>query len=90
MTQKRPPIRVSRLARWVAARRQIAPVDSPAPARGIGLLLPPSEPDAPAMDDSDREKNCASNQEAPELLVKASVEVLAPARQAQQSGKKSR
>ena len=67
-----------------------APVDSPAPARGIGLLLPPSEPDAPAMDDSDREKNCASNQEAPELFVKASVEVLAPARQAQQSGKKSR
>jgi len=35
MTQKQPPIRVSRLARWVAVRRQIAPVNPPAPANGI-------------------------------------------------------
>jgi hypothetical protein len=61
-----------------------APVDLPALATGIGLLMPPSEPDAKAMDNSDGEKNCPSNQEAPELFVKASVEVLAPARQAKQ------
>jgi hypothetical protein len=54
------------------------------------MLVPPSKPDAYTMDDSDGEKNCPNNQEAPELFTKASVEVLAPARQAQQYGKKSR
>ena len=74
----------------VAPNEKNAPVDSPASANGIVVLLPPTKPDTPAMDDSDGEKNCPSNQEALELFVKASVEVLAPARQAQQSSKKSR
>ena len=90
-TQKRPHGASFPMARDVAPSSQIAPVDSATPANGIALLsVPATKPDSPAMDDSDGEKNCPSNQEAPEFFIEASVEVLAPARQAQQSSKKSR
>src|SRR6516165_5501023 len=91
MTQKRPHSTSSPMARDVAPSSRTASVDSATPANGIALLsVPATKPDSPAMDDSNREKNCPSNQEAPELFVNASEEVLAPARQAQQSSKKSR
>ena len=89
MTQKRPVVNLFLSARWVAASPENAPVNPATPANGIGLLLPPTKPDAYAMDNSHRDKNCPSNQEGPELFIKASVEVLAPARETQQSSKES-
>ena len=89
MTQKRPHSGSFPMASDVTPSPASVSVNPATPANGIGLLLPPTKPDAYAMDNSHRDKNCPSNQEAPELFIKASVEVLAPARETQQSGKKS-
>jgi len=56
----------------VAPNEKNAPVDSPASANGIVVLLPPTKPDTPAMDDSDGEKNCPSGSAAARALLSGS------------------
>ena len=41
--------------------------------------LPPSEPNTPTVDDSNRGYECAGNQKLPMTFVGASVQMLAPA-----------
>lgn len=48
--------------------------------RSLGpLLLPPTEPDPPPVNDADRKEYRASDQEAPKLAGKANVEMCCPA-----------
>src|SRR6516164_5396928 len=74
MTQKRPHSASSPMARDGAPSSQIAPVDSPPQQTALDCYChQPSQMPMPyAMDNSHRDKNCPSNQEAPELFIKAS------------------
>jgi hypothetical protein len=43
----------------------------------ITPLMPPAEPNSPAVNDRGREEDSAGDQEAPKLLVETGVEMLA-------------